>query len=305
MGCCFSSAKRDPHGQNPSRPDLSPPDPPARPCGGSYTDATHAAAALEEEEEEQEEAVKEVLSETPLQKPRPPPQATIDDDSAKAEAGFLPKPQECAPEAQTPTGNEGEDVAEVVSECSELCSVGESFSTASATTATTATTVAEKKETEVTSRDRGEVTQRVIKRSPMKVQRNRPYSGEQTARRAARSPAKKPELSKTAMTGPPTQQRSRMGTTTAALRRDQRDGLGRRSKSPATRNGGGGRRSGAGGSPMKKAGNAGGTSAATSASGVDEKDLDVAGEGGVAGDPKQENESVDNPLVSLECFIFL
>ncbi|KAL3754583.1 hypothetical protein ACJRO7_001776 [Eucalyptus globulus] len=304
MGCCFSSAERgDPHAQNPSRPDLSPPRPPARPCC-SNTGVTRTAAPLAEEEEEEEETVKEVLSETPLPKPHPPPQTTID-DSAKADAGFSPKPEERALEARTPTRNEGEDVAEVVSECSELCSVGESFSTASATTATTATTVAEKRETEVTSRDRGEVTQRVIKRSPMKVQRNRPYSGEQTARRAARSPAKKTELAKKTTASPATQQRSRMGTTTAALRRDQRDGLGRRSRSPATRNGGGGRKSGAGGSPMKKAGNAGGASSATSAGDVEEKVSDTAGEGGDTGDSKQGNESVDNPLVSLECFIFL
>ncbi|KAK3008760.1 hypothetical protein RJ639_013620 [Escallonia herrerae] len=221
----------------------------------------------------EEETVKEVLSETPMPK-SPTPVVT---DSTKR-----PKVQEGKVESLAPAN----PTDEIVSELSEICSLSGSFST---------TTV-----TEVRDDDGGEVTQRVRK-SPAKIQRKRPYSGElhRTTERGARSPVRSAPSSVPARTV--TGQRWNAGPA-SGIRRDSSEGSGRRSRSPVTRREAGPRRNVRNRSPTVAAAT-GGSSGRSPAriAGDGKKVIEKAND-----DVKAEtSESLDNPLVSLECFIFL
>lgn len=168
-------------------------------------------------------------------------------------------------------------------EVSEASQISESFSLS---TTTTTTTITEKKEEdEAISKRNKEVGQSGPNRPQPRGPRKRPHTGEVASRRII--PARG---SSEARTG-------RLNVGTTGVRRDSCEGLGGRSRSPATRTGGGaGRGSGkgtirAGGPSMES------RVQSKQSSGDKEEPSD--------GVPQQANDSLDNPLVSLECFIFL
>lgn len=214
----------------------------------------------------EEEYVKEVLSETPV----------------------VPKPQNPIPEeekkTQMPVETKGLNrIHKPEKELSEASQISESFSYSTATTTTTTITEKKDEEDEAMSKRGREVGHRAEARGP----RKRPYTGELSGRRNI--PAR----------GPSEVRSRRLNAGNPGARRDSGEGSGRRSRSPATRIAGGASR---GRSPGKVTGTAGSRSLDSGAQskqrgGVEEeKSNDVL---------QQENESLENPLVSLECFIFL
>ncbi|KAJ0521506.1 hypothetical protein HanRHA438_Chr10g0449751 [Helianthus annuus] len=238
----------------------------------------------------EEETVKEVLSETPIvPKPQQPPIP-------------LTNPQLLDGGAENLTV----EVEENVSEVSEMYSYSESFSAA-----TTATTAADGRKEEIEADDDGEVTQKVKNKSPpaKKVVRKRPVgnSGEFPPRKervarpvARRHVAPSPERKR--------QSPSRITTNTPRYRNvgpandGRREVTARRSRSPVVR-----------GETCQRR-------KVTEKSSAEKSDdmLPVAAveseekteEGGVPPLPETETEvqateSLENPLVSLECFIFL
>ncbi|KAF8007941.1 hypothetical protein BT93_K1818 [Corymbia citriodora subsp. variegata] len=321
MGCCFS--KTPPHRRSPpNQPRRSPPRPPA-----PAFDKTHVAIAPQNAGTRnppprpppppppppplEEETVKEVLSETPLppkpqlpEAPRPPPKLQEDGPETKILISKL------------------EEAAEVVSEYSEMYSVSESLSTA-----TTATTATEKRDAEVTSRESREVRQRLKSRSPAKVPRKRPPypgdlaggGGERRGVNRSPSPAKR-NLAGATGAGPgrvreagrartaAAAQRNAGASPSGAPRRDPGETSRRRSSSPATRRPGEASAGATGRSPAKRAA---GSAGDRPAKGEGRKDPGTVSAAETKNEehsdavPEQGNESLDNPLVSLECFIFL
>ncbi|PRQ53053.1 hypothetical protein RchiOBHm_Chr2g0162231 [Rosa chinensis] len=99
----------------------------------------------------------------------------------------------------------------------------------------------------------------------------------------------------------------------------RRETVSSRSRSPATRNAGGVNRAGRGKSPAKVTGRAGGSSSSVGVEESEKKGNNEPKEEVLAGkkepeeeqrndgvsQPQQGKESLDNPLVSLECFIFV
>uniref|UniRef100_A0A6N2LXQ5 Uncharacterized protein n=1 Tax=Salix viminalis TaxID=40686 RepID=A0A6N2LXQ5_SALVM len=166
-----------------------------------------------------------------------------------------------------------------ISQASEICSnITDTLSTATATTTTTTTTttITEIREDEATSRKR-------VNRSPAKVHRKRPYNGDRE--RVLRYPAKTTgQVIRTAAGQP------------SVGSRGGRSDFGR---SPATRTAAiGVGRGRAGTKPGKVTGKAGGRS-------VERKNMEDSANGSVLRQQPEGNESLENPLVSLECFIFL
>lgn len=306
MGCCFS--KVPPHRRSPpDHPRRSPPRPPA-----PAFDKTHVGIAPQNARTRnpppppplEEETVKEVLSETPLPRPQlsetpqPPPKLQEDGPETKILISKL------------------EEAAEVVSEYSEMYSASESLSTA-----TTATTVTDKRETEVTSRESREVRQRLKSGSPAKLPRKRPpYTGdlagggERRGVNRSPSPAKR-NLAGVSGAGPRRAREAGRARTAAAQRnagppsgvprRDPGETSRRRSSSPATNRDGEASVGAKGRSPAKR------TGSDRPAKGEGRKELGAEGAAETKREehmdtvPEQGNESLDNPLVSLECFIFL
>ncbi|KDP24174.1 hypothetical protein JCGZ_25831 [Jatropha curcas] len=297
MGCCISSkAKTDPHHPR-TLNHRSPPKPLTPEPKRSHVAVTPPPPSLEEE------TVKEVLSETPIPKP-PQTQTTPLTQQKIAET---PTVQEPKSQPQTFTNNkrikEEKDEEEVertpeVSQASELCSL-DTYSTATTATTTT-TTVTEIREDEVTSKKR-------VNRSPAKVPRKRPYNGERERgpklpARMERPPVKR-ELSGQARSG----QRNNVGS--SRVGRDLGERSGRRSRSPATRTSASGALKGrAGGSPWKLNGKSltakSGDKPVEEGEGSEGKKVEKSENDNVSMQ-QQGNESLDNPLVSLECFIFL
>uniref|UniRef100_A0A5B7BHC6 Serine/arginine repetitive matrix protein 1-like n=1 Tax=Davidia involucrata TaxID=16924 RepID=A0A5B7BHC6_DAVIN len=213
----------------------------------------------------EEESVKEVLSETPI--PKPPP------NNKKIEATAAIKPPE--------------EIISEASEVSEICSFSEGLST-------------------TTREDDGEVNQRVHK-SPARVPRQRPYYGEFAGRkeRGPRSPARSetsPEK-RSCITSSRSAQGQTTTTTTKRLnvgppngiRREPGEGSGWRSRSPA-----------AGPRPVRHKS----PSSTTTGRSGDRSPVVTAENGGKLEKPDgdmspETGESLENPLVSLECFIFL
>lgn len=294
MGCCLSTTKRHPeHHKSESKthqrflqktPVLEP-------------DPTHVRDNRSPPPVE-EESVKEVLSETPIvskqqnpvlvQVPVPVP---------------VPVPAEAEAEEEKKTQMLVETkgminlIPKAEKEVSEASQITESYTLSTTTTATTTTIAEKKEEDEATSKH---------SREP-RVPRKRPYTGELSGRRerASKSPARRaepsPDKRRTQGRGMGEARTRRLNERTAAgVRRDSGEGSGRRSRSPATRKAGG-----VGRSPGKGMGRGGGRSVESglqsqqSSSGVKEEINDsVLKEG-------NENESLENPHVSLECFIFL
>ncbi|KAF2283199.1 hypothetical protein GH714_043529 [Hevea brasiliensis] len=172
--------------------------------------------------------------------------------------------------------------------CDFSPSVTNTYSTA--TTATTATAVTEIRDDEVTSKKR-------VNRSPSKLPRKRPYNGE---RERGIKPPGKGELSSQATTTQRNVGSSRVG-------RDLGERSGRRSRSPATRKTSGGVSRGgrAGGSPANVTGKSGGRRG-EAGSGVKKEEKREENDS-VLMQQQQGNEpvSLENPLLSFECFIFV
>ncbi|KAK7404967.1 hypothetical protein VNO78_06058 [Psophocarpus tetragonolobus] len=273
MGCCFSTPTPKTHKNHHHEP---PPPPPL-----------------------EEESVKEVLSETPIAKPLQVPILTPETNT------LLPLHQNPPPNFPTkPKPTPIEELSEVVSQLSETCSMSESFSAATTTTATvTTTTVTEKREED-------ETTSKIHKwdQSPS---RKRPYAAEGNLavgrERRAKSPARRPEPSpekkikggpkpiRGRESGPAVNRRRNAGPST--IRRDSGEGSGRRSRSPAcARSGKAGTASGRKEvTPVKGPANAGEKEKKSESEEVIEKNDVVS----------QQEECLENPHVSMECFIFL
>lgn len=306
MGCCLSSSKKR-HRSLPPCSAINGRDPPPPP-------------PLEEE------TVKEVLSETPIPKPHHPPKVLLDDKEAdfppvKIESSAVVKPRDeikfestavvkprdemkfestlvVKPRDEVKVESTAVIKPEVSEEPSEMCSFTESYSTTATATAT------EKREED------GEVTQR----SPIRVHRKRQNSGDlkgvrersfgsQTGR-SARSPEKRrspASLRGVQGRGMP-QQRRNVGAPNGTRRGPADNGV-RRSNSPATRGTGDARRNVRNRSPAtREADKLGGQSPA--------RNIENEGSSSKAEKPKEEvspetGESLENPLVSMECFIFL
>ncbi|KAF9590482.1 hypothetical protein IFM89_035359 [Coptis chinensis] len=229
----------------------------------------------------EEESVKEVLSETPNPKVELKKQedekvlANVTSPVTKIEEQVVKKVEVC----------------EEISEVSEICSLSETMST---------TTITSRKEDQ---EENGEVQQPQprLQRSPTttakKVLRKRSIPGDFVAnpQRGSKSPARKmnPSPSKrnesSEMSHQPVSRRRLMDNPTRA-RRDPGERSGRRSRSPATR--------GIGRSPSRKAPR---SPARVPVPGP----VPLTECGRKDEETKGANESMENPLVSLECFIFL
>lgn len=218
----------------------------------------------------EEETVKEVLSETPIPKPLSP--LMIFQEKSEIETMVTTAEEVCQ-----------------VPEVSEICSEG--FSTRSFN---------EKKEND--DDDDGEVTQ-MVGRSPPKARRRRPSrSGDVSGGndRGGWGPPKRSEPLPEGLNRVP----SRTGRAPAAYRRNGvMSGVGdsgRRSRSPATVSEVGAARFGRGkNSPSITTGQYSTRPPAPTA------DRGFGFENSGGGDSPTANETLENPLVSLECFIFL
>ncbi|KAE8075881.1 hypothetical protein FH972_014564 [Carpinus fangiana] len=265
MGCCVSTSKSKSH------PDLK---------TGSTTrqqfptkspiekpDPTHVRDQRAPPPVE-EESVKEVLSETPIV---PKPQNPIPAEEKKTQVPLVE--------------TEGLNlIHKTEQELSEASQITESLSYSTATTTTTTITEMKEEEDEaVSKRSR-------LNRAEARGPRKRPYTGELSGRRNI--PARGPSEVRT--------RRLNAGT-----RKDSGEGSFRRSRSPATRKPGG-----VGRSPGKVAGAAGSRSVdlgvqrqSKQRAGVEEEEKSTPNDDVLQ--QQQGNESIENPLVSLECFIFL
>lgn len=250
MGCCISSNNNNKRGS-------SNPEPPSHRHSPPQPRKPHVSTASASPPPE-EETVKEVLSETPI----------------------ILEPQMTTTQTQEPKtlmqGNrkkhqEDQEISQASETCSNITGTLSTATTTTATATTTTTTITEIREDEVTSKKR-------VNRSPAKVHRKRPYTGDRE--RVLKYPAK--------TTG-------QVIRTAAGQRnvgsRGVRSDFGR---SPATRTAGGAGRGRAGTSPGK----AGERS-------VERKNKEDSENGSVLRQQEEGNESLENPLVSLECFIFL
>lgn len=265
MGCCFSHTNTTKRG--PSHPK-----PPSRHHHHSppqphkpNVTATRTPPPLEEE------TVKEVLSETPI---IVEPQKTTP-VSTTAAATTTTQTQE--PKILTQKNNKKHQQDQEISQASEICSnITDTLSTATTTTAATTTTITDIREDEVTSKKN-------VNKSPAKVPKKRPHTGDRE--RLPKPPAKTigQVMIRTAA--------GQRNVGSSGVRRD----FGR---SPGTRTAGGVGRGRVGSSPGKVTGEAGGRSV--------ERKKEETVNGTVLMQQQQEgNESLENPLVSLEGFIFL
>ncbi|XP_041004848.1 uncharacterized protein LOC121250011 [Juglans microcarpa x Juglans regia] len=214
----------------------------------------------------EEEFVKEVLSETPVVSKRQNP---IPAEEKETQFPIETKGLCLIHEAET-------------EEVSEFSQISESLSLSTTTT----TTITDKKEEdEAISKRSIEVGQNVLHRAQTRGPRKRPNTTDLASRRVI--PTKGSSEVRT----------RRLDVRTAGARRDPGEGPGRRSRSPATRTA-----SGVGRSPGKGMGRTCGQSLE---SGVQCKQSTGAEEELKEGNLQVGNESLENPLVSLECFIFL
>ncbi|XP_042067403.1 pre-mRNA-splicing factor CWC22-like [Salvia splendens] len=219
----------------------------------------------------EEETVKEVLSETP----KPP--IPIPNFQGKRESPFIKSaPLLKNKDRHTAVGIKPPFSADDLSEASEICSsLSESVSASTSVT------------------DRRAELRELRQRSPARS-RNRPFSGELPREKTVgRSPARRSE---------PSPGRARpVPASGYGRRRENGESSGRRSRSPVTRADPGlGRAQSA-----RRTGKSPGRVAPGSAEKV--RKLDGGKESGGSKWPPTNgsNESLDNPLVSLECFIFL
>ncbi|XP_027348200.1 uncharacterized protein LOC113859689 [Abrus precatorius] len=295
MGCCFSTPKTQNQNQIPNQ---------------KHQNALKIQQPHEPPPYLEEESVKEVLSETPIPKSL---QVPILMPETKTQMPSLQNPP-VKFETKVPIPIE-DQVSEVVSQLSETCSISESFSTATTTTATTTTATEKREEDEATSkRSRREgATNHKWDRSPS---RKRPYVADgnfATGReRRVKSPARRPDPSPEKKikggsrvvrgrgSGPVANRKLNAGS--AAVRRDPGEGSGRRSRSPSCARAVGG---------TSKVGAGGGRKQVLPENGVVEKEKEKEKEKSESEEVVEKNdvvspeECLENPHVSMECFIFL
>lgn len=276
---------------------------------------------------EEEESVKEVLSETPISK------APILKPETNTQIPLLQNPsrkfennghhhhhqvQILIPESNTQmaivqnssqkfqTNAPKEEVTEVVvSQLSEATTITESFSTA--TTATTAT-VTDKREDEATSKQCNRDFTTTTHKWNQSPSRKRPLTGGGSERRV-KSPARRPEpspekkmksssrLVRGRESSPVANRKLNVGS--GGVRRESGEGSGRRSRSPSCSR----TVSGSG-----KVGVGGGRKQAPAVENGVEKEKEKKSESEEVGDKNDivsQGESIENPHVSMECFIFL
>lgn len=298
MGCCGSTEKSSPPGPQKDKHSLV-----RTQRSRSETMESRGPPPLAEEE-----TVKEVLSETPRPKPPPPlplPQPLqpkpifkqdYEDDEKRSHKPVFHGISEVDRETEKTV-----PINSAVEEMSEICSLSESVST-----------------TTITRDDDEEVHQRV-NRSPMKLPKNRSFSGDLGARRdrvIGKSPTRRSDQSpgrrygngvgsvRSVQSREPGQPMVRRALRTEPRRREPGESSARRSRSPAvTRTDGGSARSSVGRSPSaRRSGRSPGRAAAAPV----DNSRTAREEPSVEGkwDPTS-SESLENPLVSLECFIFL
>ncbi|XP_057764538.1 pre-mRNA-splicing factor CWC22 [Salvia miltiorrhiza] len=224
----------------------------------------------------EEETVKEVLSETPTL-PKPPPDFHA---KSQSESPFI----KSAPLLQDKDRHKPPFMADDLSEASEICStLSESVSAS--------TSVTEKRDR---NGERRIEFRELRPRSPARL-RNRSFSGEMHREKTVgRSPARRSEPS-------PGRARPVPASSGYGRRRENGETSGRRSRSPVMRpEPGPGRAQSA-----RKTGKSPGRVAPGSAEKI--RKFDGGKESGDSKWPptSASNESLENPLVSLECFIFL
>ncbi|XP_038887224.1 uncharacterized protein LOC120077414 [Benincasa hispida] len=290
MGCCCSRAldRGQPHILDKHHRFAKPPSP-----GWFDTDVGNIPANGTPEEE----TVKEVLSETPIAKP-----CTVQQTVPKNKSSEL---KVKASEMDGSFSKREESIVSVseTSQVTEWCSnVSESMSMA--------TTISEQREGDEASSKSREIG----RNTKPKIRRKRPYSGDASYRREQRDkcatkrpaellPEKKSRVN-CRYTHGTTESREARTRKLNGGRHEQQSGVshGRRSRSPATRtvretNKTGNMKS----SGMKMTGQAGDQpetmTTEKTGEGKMEKPMDDA--------IQPPNESIENPLVSLECFIFL
>ncbi|XP_010924056.1 uncharacterized protein [Elaeis guineensis] len=285
MGCCFSKTEAPSRG------------------GAASTVCRRRSPPLPEPEALQEETVKEVLSETPKARPR-------EEGIEKEKVGF-----DMVLKGDPGVNSIKEDYDERSEENSEVCSMSEGFS---ASTMATDKRLGEEGDLEEVE---GEARRASEDRPPAKFQRKRSVSGkiprsrERGAScgsgRSSPSPVKRREgaVGRTYSareTGQGKAARSRVPAGDA-FRRDPGERSGRRSVSPAAKRAAEMRSATAGGQcRVVPASRANGRSTPLrippqAAAVADDEDGRMAEEAS-GGEGK---ESLENPLVSLECFIFL
>lgn len=248
----------------------------------------------------EEEAVKEVLSETPALKPFP--------TKVEVEEKSPPTPKLFSKETEEEEREKPDKVpvsaVEEISEVFEICSMSESVST---------TTITERRDDDERSRDEGEVRQRVV-RSPARFHGNhRSLSGDVGPKMewgAGKSPARRSEPSPGKMRSVPARDGNRPTVRQADGRRqDPGENSVRRSRSPAVRSDNGSSRSGIGRSSSSRKTGQSPSRIPVAAPGrsrkIEQAEKEEQWRPSSAPLAPPTNESLENPLVSLECFIFL
>ncbi|KAF5196093.1 hypothetical protein FRX31_014319 [Thalictrum thalictroides] len=310
MGCCFSKS----HGFNNTPPPLTHPH--FTECDPSTPPLPRFKPPLSPVFEE--ETVKEVLSETPNPKPilipksepksKPPSLLKIEEEVAEEKKEdeekqtkipttttvmMKPSVSKIGEKEEEDEKKENVSYFEEISEVSEIYSLSESIST---------TTITEKKEDED-----GEVVQPLrVQRSPAKVLRKRSIPGDfvgkhergckSPARRLNPSPGRRNEHNNNSEIA---RRRLPENNNGRVMRRDLGERSGRRSRSPATRANSGNTRAGIGRSPSRKSPRSPARVPAVVTPENSRKEEETKDAN------KSTNESIENPLVSLECFIFL
>ncbi|KAF4394329.1 uncharacterized protein LOC115701201 [Cannabis sativa] len=311
MGCCLSSSTKSTQREELKQPDAPPVNhqhfrrtTPALEMEQAHIMSPHPPPVVEEE------SVKEVLSETPVSKPPTPNPET-----------FTEKKKSHLMTTATAAAAKDEKEPEVVevseaSYLSETCEVSESYSYLSTTTTTTITEVRD--EDEAISKRKREVGPRITNGSTATTRRKRPNCGAELSGRRGRGPVssgnrpersaeKKNRVDNKSIRG----RESGQGRTIqrndgyAGIRRDIGEVSSRRSRSPAPRTTGGVSRGGLSRNSSKGTGRGGckslgGDSKEKSQSESNTNNNDVG-----SSQLGNNNESLENPLVSLECFIFV
>ncbi|KAI4334000.1 hypothetical protein L6164_018743 [Bauhinia variegata] len=255
----------------------------------------------------EEETVKEVLSETSISKPQIP--VLVEEGKTQMPISIVERQAEnfdmkCLI-------HKPEEASEV-SQLSEICSISESFSTC--TTATT-TTITENREDEATSKRSSRKVSQRVNRSPSKAPRKDSYTVDSTStkERKAKSPARRTETSperksqvssrssvRGSETGPMSGRKLSVGS--AGVRSDPSEGSCRQSRSPSTGTVSGVSKAITGRTPLKATRGAGRLSPADHSVKHSGNAKVVEKKGSVS---QGTHESLENPHVSLECFIFL
>ncbi|XP_023735315.1 uncharacterized protein LOC111883203 [Lactuca sativa] len=287
-------------------------------CCLTTTAATAAAAAAHDSKTSskrrdappslpfEEETVKEVLSEIPVASKKPSPLISSSPTKITADYQQIPHPEHDFKSKNAVVQLTKNPIEENASEISsEMYTYSASFSAATTTTTIGTGTIDED----------GEVTQKVKKLPPAKmVSRRQPtnYSGERATRkeRAIRPPArrsavpstdKKPHFPSRNVT---TAQRHGNVVPSSVIRREP---PARRSRSPALRGEAGKLTKVRERSPVQKSGNRVPVTMTENNGNVKLKKIKGGGDGGGVPEPEEPGtcESLENPRVSLECFIFL